>query len=128
MEIEKDDLWQSVLAKIELSLSRPSFLTWFQETGISNINGGSLTVFVPNGFAKECLVSVAYAIGRAEPLMVHAEDEKGADLSHIVKQKFDFRPLAIIERLGLRRPLYLKTAAYGHFGKEGLPWEEIVSL
>lgn len=55
MEIEKNELWQSVLAKIELSLSRPSFLTWFQETGISNINGGTITVFVPNGFAREWL-------------------------------------------------------------------------
>lgn len=55
MEIEKDDLWQSVLAKIELTLSRPSFLTWFQETGISNVEGGAITVFVPNGFAKEWL-------------------------------------------------------------------------
>lgn len=83
---------------------------------------------VANGFAKECLVSVAYAIGRAEPLMVHAESEKGKDLSVLVREKFDFRPLAIIERLGLRRPLYLKTAVYGHFGKEGLPWEEITPL
>lgn len=83
---------------------------------------------VANGLAKECLVSVAYAIGRAEPLMVHAENEKGEDISGLVREKFDFRPLAIIERLRLRRPIFLKTAAYGHFGKEGLPWEEVVSL
>lgn len=83
---------------------------------------------VANGFAKECLVSVAYAIGRAEPLMVHAETENGKDLGSFVRDKFDFRPLAIIERLDLRRPIYFKTAAYGHFGKDGLPWEEIVSL
>jgi S-adenosylmethionine synthetase len=83
---------------------------------------------VANGFAKECLISVAYAIGRAEPLMVHAENEKGEDISRLVREKFDFRPTAIIERLGLRRPIYLKTAAYGHFGKEGLPWEEIAKL
>lgn len=83
---------------------------------------------VANGFAKGCLVSVAYAIGRAEPLMVHAETENGKDLGSWVRDKFDFRPLAIIERLDLRRPIYLKTASYGHFGKEGLPWEEIISL
>ena len=83
---------------------------------------------VANGFAKNCLVSVAYAIGRAEPLMVHAENEQGKDLSGFVKASFDFRPQAIIERLNLRRPIYLQTASYGHFGKEGLPWEEIISI
>ncbi len=82
---------------------------------------------VANGLARKCLVSVAYAIGRAEPLMVEAVDEKGNDLVGLVKEKFDFRPAAIIERLNLRRPIYLQTAAYGYFGKPGLPWEEIYS-
>ncbi len=83
---------------------------------------------VTNGLAKNALVSVAYAIGRAEPLMVEALDENGKSLADIVKKNFDFRPKAIIERLNLRRPIYLKTASYGHFGKEGLPWEEVVKL
>ena len=83
---------------------------------------------VANGLAKQALVSVAYAIGRAEPLMVEARDEKGRELTDVVKKRFDFRPLAIIERLGLRRPIYRQTAAYGHFGKPGLPWEETVEL
>lgn len=83
---------------------------------------------VVNGLAKECLVSVAYAIGRAEPLMVHAEDENGRDLSDILKKHFDFRPRAIIERLGLRRPIYMKTAAYGHFGRIDFPWEGVIRL
>ncbi len=83
---------------------------------------------VANGFAEECLVSVAYAIGRAEPLMICAENESGLDLSGIVRKKFDFRPGAIIERLNLRRPIYKGTAAYGHFGKAGLPWEKIINL
>ena len=83
---------------------------------------------VANGYAKECLVSVAYAIGRVEPLMVEALNENGESLSELVKEKFDFRPLAIIERLGLRAPIYQQTAAYGHFGKPGLPWEEIVKI
>lgn len=81
-----------------------------------------------NGLAKKCLVSVAYAIGRAEPLMIEAVNEKGESLMDKIKDKFDFRPKAIIERLGLRRPIYRQTAAYGHFGKQGLPWEEIISL
>jgi len=81
---------------------------------------------VARGLAKKCLVSVAYAIGRAEPLMVEAVDENGKSLAETVKNDFDFRPAAIIERLDLRRPIYLPTAAYGHFGKSGLPWEEII--
>lgn len=79
---------------------------------------------VVQGHAKKCLVSVAYAIGRAEPLMVEAINEKGESLKDIIG-KFDFKPLSIIEKLNLKTPIYSKTAAYGHFGKEGLPWEEI---
>ena len=80
---------------------------------------------VANGLAKECLVSVSYAIGKAEPLMVRATDEKGKDISNFVRKKFDFRPRAIIEKLDLLRPIYQETAAYGHFGKSNLPWEKI---
>ncbi len=83
---------------------------------------------VAAGLAKQCLVSVAYAIGRAEPLMIEAVNEKEEDLSAYVAKHFDFRPQAIIERLGLRRPIFLATAAYGHFGKPELPWEEVISL
>lgn len=83
---------------------------------------------VANGYAKKCLVSVAYAIGKAEPLMVDAIDENGKSLSDLVKEKFDFKPLSIIERLNLRRPIYQKTATYGHFGKPNLPWEQIVKI
>ncbi len=80
---------------------------------------------VASGLAKECMVSVSYAIGRAEPLMVEAVNEKGESLSDVVREKFDFRPKTIIERLNLCRPIYRQTAAYGHFGKPGLPWEEV---
>lgn len=83
---------------------------------------------VANGFAKQCLVSVAYAIGKAEPLMIEAINEKGESVADIVKRNFDFRPNAIIERLNLRRPVYRQTAAYGHFGKQNLPWEQIVDI
>ena len=87
--MEKDELWQAALAKIELNLSRPSFLTWFQETGISIINEGTAVVFVPNGFAKEWLQNkyhktilhaireissevreVSYVIGKSDGLRV----------------------------------------------------------
>ncbi|MCR4256170.1 MAG: methionine adenosyltransferase [Candidatus Uhrbacteria bacterium] len=80
---------------------------------------------VASGRAKQALVSVAYAIGRAEPLMIEAIDQDGRSHADLVKQAFDFRPVAIIERLGLRRPIFRQTAAYGHFGKAGLPWETV---
>ncbi len=80
---------------------------------------------VAAGYGEEILVSVAYAIGMAEPLMIEAFNEKGEDLSDVVKNNFDFRPLAIIKRLGLRDPIFRQTATYGHFGKENLPWEKI---
>jgi len=83
---------------------------------------------VASGLAKQCLVSVAYAIGKAEPLMVEAINEKGESLADVVKKNFDFRPKAIIERLNLRQPIYSQTSAYGHFGKDNLPWEKVITL
>lgn len=83
---------------------------------------------VANGLAKQCLVSVAYAIGRVEPLMVEALNEKGESLAEVVKKHFDFRPQAIIERLGLRKPVFKSTAAYGHFGVSERAWEEVIKL
>ena len=83
---------------------------------------------VANGYGKKVLVTVAYAIGRPEPVMVEAVDDTGKNLTDIVNKHFDFRPLAIIERLGLRRPIFRETAAYGHFGVPGRPWEKIEKL
>lgn len=82
---------------------------------------------VAKGLAKQALVSVAYAIGHPDPLMVSAVDENGNDLSEYVRNNFDFRPRKIIERLKLRQPIYQQTATYGHFGKAGLPWEEVLT-
>jgi S-adenosylmethionine synthetase len=83
---------------------------------------------VANGYAKKALVTVAYAIGRVEPVMVEAFSDSGKDLTKIVNKNFDFRPKAIIEHLGLRRPIFRETAAYGHFGVAGRPWEEIIEI
>jgi S-adenosylmethionine synthetase len=80
---------------------------------------------VAKGLAKSALVSVAYAIGKADPLMLTAKDENGKSLSAYVKKHYDFRPLSIIEKLNLRTPIYFQTASYGHFGKPGLPWEVV---
>ena len=83
---------------------------------------------VANGYAKKALVSVAYAIGRADPVMIEAFDDKGKNLTKIVTKNFDFRPQAIIERLDLRRPIYRETATYGHFGVKGRSWEKIIKI
>jgi S-adenosylmethionine synthetase len=81
---------------------------------------------VKKGFAKKAEVQVAYAIGRAEPVSVRVDtfgtgDAKAAEE---FARTFDFRPAAMIERLGLRKPIYKSTTNYGHFGKKGLAWEE----
>jgi len=86
---------------------------------------------VAAGLAKMVSVQIAYAIGVAEPVSIYINqfgtgkysDEK---IAKAVKKSFDFRPGAIIDRLELRRPIYKKTASYGHFGRE-LPefsWEK----
>ena len=85
---------------------------------------------VAAGLAKRCEIQIAYAIGVAEPVSVYV-DTKGTGIipDDEIQQKllrcFDFRPEAIIERLDLRRPIYGRTAAYGHFGRTDidLPWE-----
>ena len=85
---------------------------------------------VAAGLGKRCEIQIAYAIGVAEPVSVYV-DTKGTGIipDDEIQQKllrcFDFRPEAIIERLELRRPIYGKTAAYGHFGRTDidLPWE-----
>ncbi len=86
---------------------------------------------VAAGLAERVEVQVAYAIGVAHPLSVNVEtfgtakiaDEKIAEL---ILEHFDLRPGAIIRDLDLRRPIYRKTAAYGHFGRDDVqfPWEE----
>ncbi|MFA5791993.1 MAG: methionine adenosyltransferase [Candidatus Paceibacterota bacterium] len=83
---------------------------------------------VASGYGKEVLVSVAYAIGMAEPLMIEAINEKGEDLAKIVRKNFDFKPLSIIKHLNLRKPIFQNTATYGHFGKKNLPWEKIKKI
>jgi S-adenosylmethionine synthetase len=85
---------------------------------------------VAAGIASRCEVQVAYAIGVAHPISVMVEtfgtSEIDPDkLPDLVKEVFDLRPAAIIERLDLRRPIYQQTAAYGHFGRSDrdFTWE-----
>ncbi|AEJ39014.1 S-adenosylmethionine synthetase [Sulfobacillus acidophilus TPY] len=85
---------------------------------------------VAAGLADRAEIQIAYAIGVARPISIMVDtfgtgrlpDDR---LAELVREVFDLRPLAIIEALDLQRPIYLKTAAYGHFGRTDieLPWE-----
>jgi S-adenosylmethionine synthetase len=84
---------------------------------------------VAAGVAERALVQIAYAIGMADPVSVMVDsygtgkvsDER---LSACVRELFPLKPAAIIQHLDLLRPIYRSTAAHGHFGRPGLPWEE----
>ena len=83
---------------------------------------------VAAGAASRCELQVAYAIGMAHPVSVQVETfgTETVDPTRIaacVQEVFDLRPAAIIRDLDLKRPIYRRTAAYGHFGRDGFPWE-----
>jgi len=85
---------------------------------------------VAAGLAEKCEVQLAYAIGLAEPVSVMINTYgtgkiADAKLVKIVRQNFDLTPAGMIDTLSLRRPIYKRTAAYGHFGREeeGFTWE-----
>lgn len=80
---------------------------------------------VAEGAAGSVLISTGYTMGHAEPIFLHAQTGTGEDISDAVKERFDFRPAAIVERLDLARPIYAQISTFGQFGREGLPWEEI---
>jgi S-adenosylmethionine synthetase len=80
--------------------------------------------------ADECLVQLAYAIGVAEPVSINVNTYGTGKMSDVeladkVSKVFDCTPQGIIKRFGLKAPIYKKTAAYGHFGREEFPWEKL---
>jgi len=84
------------------------------------------------GLADKCEVQVAYAIGVAQPVSITVNTFGTATIpeeriEQIIAKSFDLRPRAIIDQLGLLRPIYRKVAAYGHFGRPelDLPWERL---
>ena len=84
---------------------------------------------VAAGLADELEIQVAYAIGVAKPVSVFVDSHgtgkvDDETLVSIVKKEFDLRPYAIIKTLDLRKPVFKKTAAYGHFGYKGFTWEQ----
>ncbi len=87
---------------------------------------------VASGAASRCEVQVAYAIGVAHPVSILVETfgtgkVDQAQLEAAVRNVFDLRPAAIVRALDLKRPIYRKTAAYGHFGRQDpdFTWEQL---
>jgi S-adenosylmethionine synthetase len=87
---------------------------------------------VAAGLADECMIQVAYAIGVAEPVAIHVNTHgtgklPDAELERIINKEFDLSPRGIIRRLDLLRPIYRKTANYGHFGRNEreFTWEKL---
>ena len=84
---------------------------------------------VAAGLARRAQVQLAYAIGVAQPVGIYVDTFGTSDLpdetlAELLQDVFDARPGAIIAQLGLKRPIYRETSAYGHFGREGFPWEK----
>ena len=87
---------------------------------------------VAAGLADECLIQVAYAIGVAQPVSIHVDTFgtgriPDTELDKIIMREIDMTPRGIIKRLDLLRPIYRKTAAYGHFGRndKDFTWERL---
>ncbi|OGV26218.1 MAG: methionine adenosyltransferase [Legionellales bacterium RIFCSPHIGHO2_12_FULL_37_14] len=85
---------------------------------------------VAAGVAAKCEIQVSYAIGVAEPTSISIETFGTATIPEdriieLVRSNFDLTPQGIIQSLDLLRPIYQQTAAYGHFGREGFPWERL---
>jgi S-adenosylmethionine synthetase len=84
---------------------------------------------VKAGLCKRVLVQIAYAIGIAHPLSITifsygSSSKSEAELLEIVKNNFDLRPGKIVQDLDLKKPIYSKTSAYGHFGRDEFTWEK----
>lgn len=85
---------------------------------------------VAAGLASECTVQLAYAIGVAKPVSINVNTNgtgklSDEELARIVEENVDLTPRGIITRLDLKRPIYQKTAAYGHFGRDEFSWEKL---
>lgn len=80
--------------------------------------------------ARECTIQISYAIGVAEPVSIHIDTHNtgivpSGEIGKFIRENIDLTPKGIIERLNLRQPIYRATAAYGHFGRDEFPWEDL---
>ncbi|WP_371194234.1 methionine adenosyltransferase [Glaciecola sp. SC05] len=85
---------------------------------------------VAAGLADRCEIQISYAIGVVEPTSINVDTFGTGKISEpalieLIARHFDLRPYGLIKMLDLERPIYLPTAAYGHFGREEFPWEQI---
>ncbi len=88
---------------------------------------------VANKLAKRCEIQISYAIGVAKPVSICVETFDTniipeEEISKIISERFDLTPRGIINYLDLQKPIYKNITNYGHFGKENLPWENIIEL
>ena len=88
---------------------------------------------VANGYAKKCEIQFSYAIGVAKPVSVYVDTFGTATIpeekiSEKILNTFNLTPRGIVNALGLRKPIYTQTTNYGHFGKAGLPWEQVIKF
>ena len=84
---------------------------------------------VAAGLARRALVQLSYAIGVAEPLSIFVDTygtgkKSDLELVDIIRKNWDLRPGVIVKQLDLQKPIYRKTAAYGHFGNPDYTWEK----
>lgn len=88
---------------------------------------------VANGYAKKCELQVSYAIGMKKPISIWVNTFgtnkiPEEDIIKMIEEKFDLTPNGIIKYLDLKKPIYTKTTNYGHFGKEEMPWEKVITF
>ena len=88
---------------------------------------------VANNLAQKCEIQFSYAIGVAKPVSIYVNTFGTNTISEeeivsIINEKFDLTPRGIINYLNLKNPIYRQTTNYGHFGKQNLPWEQIINL
>jgi len=84
---------------------------------------------VAAGLADRCEIQLAYAIGVVEPVSIHVDSygtgkKSDLELIALIAKNFDLTPQGIIDRFGLRQPIFRPTATYGHFGRDEFPWEK----
>jgi S-adenosylmethionine synthetase len=85
---------------------------------------------VAAGIAKECTIQLSYAIGVVQPVSINVKTHGTSmvdetELATFILKNIDLSPRAIIERLDLKKPIFRNTAAYGHFGRNEFPWEQL---
>ena len=88
---------------------------------------------VKNKLCRKCELQISYAIGVAKPVSVYVNtfgtgNVPDEEIIKVIEENFDLTPRGIINHLKLQQPIYKKTTNYGHFGKEDLPWEQIIKL